>query len=292
MTPSDLFDIVRAHFEALNRDDCAGVVDLLTENHVSESVHPDDTGAEVRAGKALHRELLDAYFSRFEGGLEDGARFGIRTMTRLETGWLHVEWVECERPRDGGEPLEFVGYSHFLVEDDRIAQQRIVRHRQALEPEARAGTIRRSSRTYPDRPVVGVGAVVFDAGRVVLVKRRFEPLAGQWSLPGGSLDVGESLRDGVAREAREETGLDVDVGPVVEVFDRILLDTDRRVRYHYVLIDYLCHPVGGHLQAASDVADVALVDPAGLAPFRMTPKATEVIARAVEMEAGWQRRSR
>ncbi len=290
MKTSDPFDIVLAHFEALNRDDCAGVVDLLTENHVSESVHPDDVGAEVRAGKALHRELLDAYFSRFEGGLADGARFGIRT--RLETGWLHVEWVECERPRDGGEPLEFVGYSHFLVEDGLIAQQRVVRHRQALEPEARAGTVRRSSRTYPDRPVVGVGAVVFDAGRVVLVKRRFEPLAGQWSLPGGSLDVGEALRDGVAREVREETGLDVDVGPVVEVFDRILLDTDRRVRYHYVLVDYLCHPVGGHLQAASDVADVALADPTDLAPYRMTPKATEVIARAVEMEAGWQRPSR
>ena len=141
-----------------------------------------------------------------------------------------------------------------------------------------------TSRRYPKRPIVGVGAVVLtEDGRVVLVKRGHEPLAGQWSLPGGTLEVGESLEAGVAREIREETGLEVHVGPVVEVFDRILLDTDGRVRYHFVLIDYVCRPIGGTLQAGSDVADAVLVDPAELAPFRLTPKAAAVIERALTM---------
>jgi len=141
-----------------------------------------------------------------------------------------------------------------------------------------------STRAYPDRPFVGVGAVIVDgAGRVLLVKRRFEPLAGQWSLPGGTLEIGESLEAGVAREMREETGLEVAVGPVVDVFDRILLDTDGRVRYHFVLIDYLCRPIGGSLVAGSDVADAVLADPGALAPFRLTPKAISVIDRALTL---------
>ena len=86
-------------------------------------------------------------------------------------------------------------------------------------------------------------------GKVVLVKRRFEPLAGQWSLPGGRLELGETLEAGLAREMLEETGLEVEVGPVVDVFDRILLDPERKVRYHYVLIDYLCRPIGGRAGA-------------------------------------------
>ena len=98
----------------------------------------------------------------------------------------------------------------------------------------------------------------------MLIKRKFEPLAGQWSLPGGTLELGESLEAGVAREMREETGLEVEVGPVVEVFDRILLDTEGRVRYHFVLIDYLCRPIGGRLVAGSDVADAVLADPTTL----------------------------
>ncbi len=75
---------------------------------------------------------------------------------------------------------------------------------------------------------------------VVLVKRRFEPLAGEWSLPGGKLEVGETLEAAIAREIVEETGLVVDVGPMVEVLDRIFRDGDGRVRYHYVLVDYVC----------------------------------------------------
>src|SRR5690606_15931260 len=99
-----------------------------------------------------------------------------------------------------------------------------------------------SSRLYPARPIVGGGGIILDGPRVVLIKRKYEPLANRWSLPGGSLEVGEHLEDGTARELLEETGLVVEVGPVVEVFDRIQRDEDGRVRYHFVLVDYLCRP--------------------------------------------------
>ena len=155
-------------------------------------------------------------------------------------------------------------------------------------------------REYPTRPIVGVGAALivaaadrrrFDADGplpecgVVLVKRRFEPLAGRWSLPGGTLEVGETLEAGVAREVLEETGIAVDVGPVVEVFDRILLDDQRRVRYHFVLVDYLCRPVGGRLQHGSDASDAVIADVRALDRYQLTAKALAVIARGVEMAA-------
>ena len=142
-----------------------------------------------------------------------------------------------------------------------------------------------SDRLYPSRPVVGVGAVVLMDGKVLLVKRRYEPLAGQWSLPGGTLEVGETLEAGVAREIFEETGLEVDVGPVIDVFDRIFLDDDNRVRYHFVLIDYLCRPIGGVLAPGSDVADAVLVDPSALDPYQLTTKARSVIEKGIDMAA-------
>lgn len=138
-------------------------------------------------------------------------------------------------------------------------------------------------RQYPERPIVGVGGVIVDAGQVVLIRRRYEPLAGRWSLPGGTLEVGETLEAGLAREMLEETGLAVDVGPVIEVFDRILLDDEQRVRYHFVLIDYLCWPVGGRLCAGSDVDAAVLVNPAELAQYDLTAKATAVIARGLQL---------
>ena len=114
---------------------------------------------------------------------------------------------------------------------------------------------------------------------IVLVQRRFEPLAGQWSLPGGTLEVGETLEAGLTREILEETGLHVDVGAIVDVFDRIFRDADDRVRYHYVLVDYLCTARGGQLVAGSDVSDVAIADPDGLAPFALLPKTLDVFER-------------
>jgi ADP-ribose pyrophosphatase YjhB (NUDIX family) len=133
---------------------------------------------------------------------------------------------------------------------------------------------------------VGVGGVIVsDAGDVLIVKRRQEPLAGQWSLPGGMLEIGETLEAGTAREMFEETGLIVSAGAVVEVFDRILLDDTGRVRYHFVLIDYLCRVRGGALQAGSDVEAAAFVSPASLAGYRLTEKAQDVIAKALRMAA-------
>jgi len=139
------------------------------------------------------------------------------------------------------------------------------------------------ARRYPARPIVGVGGVAFIDGQVVLIKRRFEPLAGRWSLPGGTLELGERLHDGLVREMREETGLIVQVGALVELFDRITRDDEGRVRFHYVLADYVCTPVGGELCAGSDVADVVLAGVDDLARYDLTPKTLDVIAAARRM---------
>ena len=144
------------------------------------------------------------------------------------------------------------------------------------------------TRKYPTRPIIGVGAAVFDGASVVLIKRRFEPLQGRWSLPGGGLEVGETLEAGVAREIEEETGLTVAVGPVVEVFDRILLDDSGRVEYHFVLVDFLCRATAGTLTPGSDVMDAVLANPEMLNAYGLTKKAEEVIAQAVVMRHTWQ----
>jgi len=138
-------------------------------------------------------------------------------------------------------------------------------------------------REYPDRPVVGVGAVIVSDGRVVLIRRRHEPLAGHWSLPGGMVELGETLETAIAREMLEETSLVVEVGPVIEVFDRIMFDESGRVRYHFVLVDYLCWPIGGDLRASSDVDEAAWVDPADLERYSLTAKATVVIQRGLQL---------
>ena len=140
-----------------------------------------------------------------------------------------------------------------------------------------------NTRQYPDRPFVGVGAVIIGDEKVLLVKRGHEPLAGQWSLPGGAVEVGETLEACLVRELREETGLEVEVGPVIEVFDRITHDAAGRVEYHFVLVDYLCWPVSGHLHPSSDVADAAFVAPQDLGRYALTTKAMAVIERALEL---------
>ena len=111
-------------------------------------------------------------------------------------------------------------------------------------------------REFPEHPLVGVGAIIIENARVLLVKRAHPPIQGQWSIPGGVLEVGELVRDAAVREAREETGLTVEPGDLLGVYDRILHDREQRVQYHYVLVDFLCRPVGGELLAASDAAEV------------------------------------
>jgi ADP-ribose pyrophosphatase YjhB (NUDIX family) len=206
-------------------------------------------------------------------------------IARVETGATHAEWRGHERQIDSAELSTSAGYDDFWVEGGLIRRQRTVLHPLSFQAEEDVvpATAARPSRQYPAQPIVGVGAVIMQDGKVVLVKRKYEPLAGQWSLPGGRLELGETLEAGLAREMLEETGLVVEVGPVVDVFDRILLDPERRVRYHYVLIDYLCRPVGGALMHGSDVAATELVAPDDLERFRLTPKAAAVIEKATSI---------
>jgi 8-oxo-dGTP diphosphatase len=116
-------------------------------------------------------------------------------------------------------------------------------------------------RQYPNHPLVGVGAIIVDAGRVALVKRGQAPLIGEWSIPGGMLELGETLRQGAEREALEETGLVVRATELLGVFDRVVLDDEKRCQYHYVLIDFLCERVSGDLHAAGDAADARWFSP-------------------------------
>jgi 8-oxo-dGTP diphosphatase len=111
-------------------------------------------------------------------------------------------------------------------------------------------------REFPQVPLVGVGAIIIEEAHVLLVKRLHPPLQAQWSIPGGVLEVGELVRDAAIREAREETGLTVEPGELLGVYDRVLRNPEKRVQYHYVLIDFLCRRVAGDLSAASDAAEV------------------------------------
>jgi ADP-ribose pyrophosphatase YjhB (NUDIX family) len=135
-------------------------------------------------------------------------------------------------------------------------------------------------RDYPDRPIVGVGAVIVDRGRVVLVKRGSPPLLGEWSLPGGVVELGETLRAAAEREAREETGLIVSAGEVIEVLDRIIPGEKGAPQYHYVLIDFLCTVQGGELKAGGDAAEVAWADKTEFANYRLEKPAIDVIEKA------------
>lgn len=137
-----------------------------------------------------------------------------------------------------------------------------------------------SSREFPDHPVVGVGGILLDGERVLLVRRGREPLMGQWSIPGGVVEVGEALTDAVVREIREETGLEVRLLGLVEVLDRILRAADGRVQYHFVLIDYLCRPAGGELRASSDAAEVRWVERTELSAYALHPETLRVIEKA------------
>lgn len=140
-------------------------------------------------------------------------------------------------------------------------------------------------RDYPAQPIIGVGAVIVQGGRVLLVRRATAPLKGEWSVPGGMLELGEKLRDGVRRETLEETGMEVEAGQVLEVFDSIFTDQQGRTQYHYVLIDYLCRPVSGEAKAGSDVSDVCWVSEEELPAMHLRESIEQVVRKGLSQTA-------
>jgi len=145
-------------------------------------------------------------------------------------------------------------------------------------------------REYPKQPLVGVGGVVIHRGRVLLILRGSEPLKGEWSIPGGLLELGEDLTSAVRRELKEETGLDVEPVDTLLAFDRIMREGER-VRYHFVIVDYLCRRKRGRLRAASDVVDARWVRRRDLPRYHLTEMAAAVIKQAFERveKCGWRR---
>src|SRR5580692_6135218 len=144
-------------------------------------------------------------------------------------------------------------------------------------------------REYPEQPLVGVGGVVIDNGRALLIRRAGPPLEGQWSIPGGMLELGETLTQGVARELAEETGLEVNVVELIEVFERIFPAPPNadgtpgdasRPQYHFVILDYLCELRGGTLCAASDALEFAWASEEELVKFDLTVAAARVLRKA------------
>lgn len=137
-------------------------------------------------------------------------------------------------------------------------------------------------REYPNMPMVGVGAIIVEEGRVVLVKRAHLPLLGEWSIPGGAVELGETVREAVIREAREETGLDVEPVALVGVFDRVIRDESQSVLYHYVLVDYYCRRVSGELCAGSDCDGARWFSPGEVAEVPLPKDSAEVVRLGFE----------
>jgi 8-oxo-dGTP diphosphatase len=137
-------------------------------------------------------------------------------------------------------------------------------------------------REFPEVPLVGVGAIIIENSRVLLVKRAHPPLQAQWSIPGGVLEVGELVREAAIREAREETGLIVEPADLLGVYDRVLRNAEQRVQYHYVLVDFLCRRTGGELQAASDAAEVRWFTREDLPALKLAEDTQDVIRKGFE----------
>ena len=139
-------------------------------------------------------------------------------------------------------------------------------------------------REYPDRPVVGVGAIIVDRGRVALIKRGNAPLLGEWSIPGGMLELGETVRQGAEREALEETGLTVRATELLGVFDRVVPDSrdEKHTLYHYVLVDFLCERLSGDLRPSGDAADARWFTPEEISRLPLPPDTAAVIRLGIE----------
>ena len=141
-------------------------------------------------------------------------------------------------------------------------------------------------REFPETPLVGVGAIIVEDSRVVLIKRAHPPLQHRWSIPGGVLEVGELVRDAAIREAHEETGLIVEPGDLLGIYDRILRDAGQRVQYHYVLIDFLCRRVGGELHAGGDAAEARWFTREELPALNLSADTLDVIEKGLDKSPG------
>lgn len=140
-----------------------------------------------------------------------------------------------------------------------------------------------TAREYPDRPLVAVGAVIVHGSHVLIVQRASPPRLGEWTIPGGLVEVGETLRQATEREVLEETGLVVKAGPVLDVFDSIYPDAEGRTEYHYVLIDFLCELVSGDLQPATDISAARWITLAELGSTPLIGFSAQVIRKGFDM---------
>lgn len=134
-------------------------------------------------------------------------------------------------------------------------------------------------RLYPEKPIVGVGVLIQEDDRYLLIKRAAEPDAGLWSVPGGLVELGERAKEAAKREALEETGLEVEVVGVLGVVDKIVEGDGNRIKFHFVIVDYLAHPVGGSLEAASDALDAKWVRSKDFQDYEMSPTLVELLRR-------------
>lgn len=139
------------------------------------------------------------------------------------------------------------------------------------------------NREYPANPIIGVGGVIVHQGRVLLVRRGRPPLMGEWSIPGGALETGETLLEALRREMREETGLEVRPVTLLEVLDRIIRDEQGRARYHYVLIDYLCTVEDPQACAASDALECRWVEPGDWPQYGLWPDTLQVLEKGLKI---------
>lgn len=139
-------------------------------------------------------------------------------------------------------------------------------------------------REYPDSPVVGVGAIIIKDGKVLIVKRGKEPGYGRWSIPGGAVHLGEKLARAVEREVLEETGLVVEAGEVVEVYEPVVRDSEEKVQYHYVLIDFMCRYVSGELKPESDIQDAVMAEPSELYKYDLPPATAALLHKCLKKE--------
>ncbi|MBI4891173.1 MAG: NUDIX hydrolase [Acidobacteria bacterium] len=147
-------------------------------------------------------------------------------------------------------------------------------------------SLKEESREYPARPLLGVGALIFADGKVLLIERGQEPLKGWWTLPGGLVETGERLESAVRREVLEETGLQVRPVESAAIFERIMPDIEGRTQFHYVIVDYICELMGGSLKPGSDVANARWVALDKLNTVKMAPGTPPVIERALEILEG------